>query len=234
MIRKYSFIFVFYYQNLIFSFLRSFVPNDYLPYDCLNDGVIIRDHLKKILANFQLDDIINNENEFEKLWSKFDLDNVGIVRTNIFLRLLDYRVNLADEINANIQRLVSHSSAAGMIDGSIASSSSSSLSKRHKQLSRNKSRNSNNDNKQLKHSTPPPTALGEATSDSDIKHVNDDEDDEDDNDNLTRELSIKFRTLVHQHRKMIKQLNETDEFVPFMDRKVIYLSYNSEILFDII
>ncbi|CAF4335032.1 unnamed protein product, partial [Adineta steineri] len=30
----------------------SFVPNDYLPNDCLNNGVIIRDHLKIILKNF--------------------------------------------------------------------------------------------------------------------------------------------------------------------------------------
>ncbi|CAF4939848.1 unnamed protein product, partial [Rotaria sp. Silwood2] len=90
----------------------SFKPDDYLPHDCLNDGNIIRDHLKKILENFQLDDIIDNENEFEKLWSKFDLNNSGMVRTNIFLRLLDYRVNLADEIDANIQRLVSRSGAA--------------------------------------------------------------------------------------------------------------------------
>ncbi|CAF4909094.1 unnamed protein product, partial [Rotaria magnacalcarata] len=56
----------------------SFSPNDYIPYDCLNDGVVIRDYLKTILENFKLDDIIDNEKEFQKLWLKFDLDNVGM------------------------------------------------------------------------------------------------------------------------------------------------------------
>lgn len=206
MIRKILFFSLF-IEIYIFN-LRSFQPNDYLPYDCLNDGIIIRDHLKKILENFHLSDIINTENEFEKLWSKFDLDNVGMVRTNIFLRLLDYRVNLADEINADIQRLVSRSSAAGMIDRNIPSSS-----KKQRELSINKSRSFNHVEKP-KHSAPPPTALGEAPIDSDIKHTNEEEE------NLTKELNTKFRTLVHQHRKMIKQLNESDEFVPFLDRKV--------------
>jgi molecular chaperone DnaK (HSP70) len=167
--------------------------------------------LKKILENFQLKDIIDYETEFEKLWSKFDLDNVGFVRTNIFLRLLDYRVNLADEINADIQRLVSRSTAAGMIEQSKPSSSSSSkrsrLNKHH------------DDDKQAKHSAPPPTALAEPlpeiTIDSNQKHINDE------NENLfNRELSTKFRTIVQQHRKMMKQLNQTDEFIPFLDRKV--------------
>jgi hypothetical protein len=138
-----------------------------------------------------------------------------MVRTNIFLRLLNYRVNLADEISANIQRLASRSSAVGRIDRSISASP-----KKQRQLSTNKH---NNDDKQPKHSAPPPlTPLDdpatEITIDSDVKHINDE--DENSNSILTRELSTKFRALVHQHRKMIKQLNETDEFVPFLDRKV--------------
>jgi hypothetical protein len=166
--------------------------------------------LKKILENFHLKDIIDYETEFEKLWSKFDLDNVGFVRTNIFLRLLDYRVNLADEINADIQRLVSRSTAAGMIEQSKPSSSSSKRSRLNKH---------HNDDKQAKHSEPPPTALAEPlpeiTIDSNQKHINDE------NENLfNRELSTKFRTIVQQHRKMMKQLNQTDEFIPFLDRKV--------------
>jgi hypothetical protein len=132
-----------------------------------------------------------------------------MVRTNIFLRLLDYRINLADEINADIQRLVSRSSTAGIIDRNTPSPS-----KKQRQLSTNKIREYNNDDKQIKHSTPPPSVLGQTTNDSDVKHINDEEE------NSMRELSIKFRTLVQQHRKMIKQLNETDEFVPFLDRKV--------------
>ncbi len=166
--------------------------------------------MKKILENFHLKDIIDYETEFEKLWSKFDLDNVGFVRTNIFLRLLDYRVNLADEINADIQRLVSRSTAAGMIEQSKPSSSSSKRSRLNKH---------HNDDKQAKHSAPPPTALAEPlpeiTIDSNQKHINDE------NENLfNRELSTKFRTIVQQHRKMMKQLNQTDEFIPFLDRKV--------------
>ena len=35
------------------------------------------------------------------------------------------------------------------------------------------------------------------------------------------ESSTKFRTLLQQHRKVIKELHETDEFLPFLDRKVI-------------
>ena len=38
-----------------------------------------------------------------------------------------------------------------------------------------------------------------------------------------RELSTKFRALVRQHRKMVKQFSEGDEFVPFLDRKVNFL-----------
>ncbi len=179
--------------------------------------------MKKILENFQLKDIIENESELEKLWSKFDLDNVGFVRTNIFLRLLDYRVNLADEINANIQRLVSHSSAAGMIERSHPASAAS--SKRSRQFAINKHRehhHDDDDEKQPKNIAPPPTALAEPllepTVDSNIKHVNDEKDNS--NQVIDRELSTKFRKIVQQHRKMIKQLNETDEFIPFLDRKV--------------
>ncbi|CAF3617577.1 unnamed protein product [Rotaria sp. Silwood1] len=223
--------------NYCFSLMKarcrdpSFTPNDYLPYDCLNDGVIIREHLKKILENFQLDDIIDNEHEFEKLWSKFDLNNSGTVRTNVFLRLLNYRVNLADEIDANIQRLVSRSGAAGIVDRRISSStivSGLSPSRKQRQLLTNRNRECNENDRQFKHSAPPPTALGESLDEtmrtSNEQCINDD----DENSNKisssinlsTRELSTKFRTLVQQHRKMIKQLHETDEFLPFLDRKV--------------
>ena len=189
--------------------------------------------MKKILENFQLDDIIDNEDEFQKLWSKFDLNNTGVVRANIFLRLLDYRVNLADEIDANIQRLVSRSNAAGMIGRRISSSTSSSIaasggdtspSRKQRQLSVRRS----GDSYREKHSAPPPTALGrpldETIRDSDGTYVNDDDENNKKNSSTmnqsTRELSTKFRTLVQQHRRMIKQLNEGDEFVPFLDRKV--------------
>ncbi|CAF3598885.1 unnamed protein product [Rotaria sp. Silwood1] len=223
--------------NYCFSLMKarcrdpSFTPNDYLPYDCLNDGVIIREHLKKILENFQLDDIIDNEHEFEKLWSKFDLNNSGTVRTNVFLRLLNYRVNLADEIDANIQRLVSRSGAAGIVDRRVSTStviSGSSPSRKQRQLLTNRNRECNENDRQFKHSAPPPTALGESLDEtmrtSNEQCINDD----DENSNKisssinlsTRELSTKFRTLVQQHRKMIKQLHETDEFLPFLDRKV--------------
>ncbi len=207
-------------------FDRSFVPSDYLPNDCLNDGVIIRDHLKQILKNFHLEDIIDNEKEFEKLWSKFDLDNTGIIRTNVFLRLLDYRVNLADEINANIQRLASHSSTARNV--------SSSLSGKQRKVLRNKNRD-DNDN-QPKYGPPPPSALGQS-SDEIIIHPDETYNyDEQENSSIispavnvsTKTLNTKFRTLVQKHRKLTRQLNESDEFIPFLDRKVNQLIYSFE------
>ncbi|CAF5100930.1 unnamed protein product, partial [Rotaria magnacalcarata] len=207
----------------------SFSPNDYIPYDCLNDGVVIRDHLKTILENFKLDDIIDNEKEFQKLWLKFDLDNVGMVRTNIFLRLLNYRVNLADEIDANIQRLVTRSGAAGIIDRRTSSTSASvcgiSPLRKHRTSPVNNSRESNHSILEFKHCAP--TALDERldeASHSIEKHSNDDHESSNKSspatNSTTREISTKFRTLVHQHRKMVKQLNENDEFLPFFDRKV--------------
>ena len=160
-----------------------------------------------------------------------------MVRTNVFLRLLDYRVNLADEIDANIQRLVSRSSAAGMIDRRTSSSSSSTItgssSRRKRQLSINKNREDNDDHKQAKHTAPPPTALGGAIDETmEEKYINE----ETENSKKVspvlnasqRELSTKFRTLVQQHRKMVKQLNEEDELVPFLDRKVeLFIFFSS-------
>jgi hypothetical protein len=138
-----------------------------------------------------------------------------MVRTNIFLRLLDYRINLADEIDANIQRLVSRSSAARMIERKMSSSSI----RKQRQLDIN--------NNEHKHTAPPPTALGEITENSDVKYINDENESPKKIspavDAAHRELSTKFRALVRQHRKMVKQFNEGDEFVPFLDRKVNFL-----------
>ena len=142
-----------------------------------------------------------------------------MVRTNIFLRLLDYRINLADEIDANIQRLVSRSSAAR-----------TSSIRKQRQLDINRNQDYDNEHK---HTAPPPTALGERTENSDVN-------DEHESpkkispavDASHRELSTKFRTLVQQHRKMVKQLNEGDEFVPFLDRKVNF-SYDLAIISNI-
>lgn len=233
MIRKYCFHFHFFASNtfIIIRFIfRSFLPNDYLPPDCLH-GIILRDHLKTILERFQLTDIINNEKEFEKLWSKFDLDNVGMVRTNVFLRLLDYRINLADEIDADIQKLVTRSGAAGIIDRRTsaisASTNASSASKKHRRSSLNKTQDSSDNDVESKHRAPPPTALDQRV--EEIKGVTENSShDEPEKSNkisstsnsTARELSTKFRTLVQQHRKMVKQLNENDEFLPFFDRKV--------------
>ena len=154
----------------------------------------------------------------DKLWSKFDLDNVGMVRTNVFLRLLDYRVNLADEINADIQRLVSRSTAAGMIERSLPSSAS----KKPRRIPVNKHRESQDEEKSTKHSPPQSTVLAEPVNETkkeaDGKSATDHK--EQAHQTESRELSTKFRTIVQQHRKMIKQLNETDEFVPYLDRKV--------------
>lgn len=203
MIRKYPFVTVF--SLFIFYLSRSFSPNDYIPYDCLNGGVITREHLKTILTSFQFTDLLSNETEFENLWSKFDLNNAGFVRTNVFLRLLDYRTNLADEINADIQRLVSRSSAAGMIERTTSSSP-----KKSRQLPRLSAREINQSIQQTKVSSPP-TSTTEQTENQLA---------ESSQDSLDRELNTKFRTIVQQHRRMMKQLNENDEFAPFLDRKV--------------
>ena len=37
---------------------------------------------------------------------------------------------------------------------------------------------------------------------------------------VSRDLHGRFRTMVQQHRKTIGSLNETDELLPFLDRKV--------------
>lgn len=228
-------------KHFLFYFFvchRAFVPKDYFPSDCLNDGVVIREHLKTILENFQLPEILSNEQEFERLWSKFDLDNVGMVRSNVFLRLLDYRVNLADEIDANIQRLVSGSSAARLVERrtsasstanngtAIGNGSSSSASQRRRaKLNQTIESKIQEEEKTSKPVAPPPSALEET--DKDVEETKDKPE------HLTsRELSTKFRTLVQQHRKMIKQLNETDEFLPFLDRKVsIEKNNNKQICF---
>lgn len=137
-----------------------------------------------------------------------------MVRTNVFLRLLDYRVNLADEINADIQRLVSRSTAAGMIERSLPSSAS----KKSRRIPVNKHRESHDEEKSSKHSPPQSTVLAEPVNET--KKETDGDHAEHAHPTDSRELSTKFRTIVQQHRKMIKQLNETDEFVPFLDRKV--------------
>lgn len=173
--------------------------------------MILRDHLKKMLEHFQLTDILDNDREFDKLWSKFDLDNVGMVRTNVFLRLLDYRVNLADEISANIQRLVSRSSAAGMIERSHPSSASSKKSSKRIPVKKH-----HDEEKESKRNASQSMVIADTTNETkkeaDVKSNTDQPE--------SRELSTKFRTIVQQHRKMVKQLHETDEFIPFLDRKV--------------
>ena len=106
-----------------------------------------------------------------------------MVRTNVFLRLLNYRVNLADEIESDIQRLVSRSCAVGTIDRRTSSSSAvinGSSSRKQRQLITSKNREDNEDDQQSKHSASPPTTLGErideAAKDSNIKYINRDSD----------------------------------------------------------
>lgn len=153
-----------------------------------------------------------------------------MVRTNVFVRLLDYRVNLADEIDADIQKLVTRPGAAGVIDRRLSSSATvpGSSSRKQRLLSISKNQDADDSDKQMKHSAPPPTALGEplneSTLDSSMLVINDDHEYSKKTSSTTdlssRELSTKFRTVVQQHRKMLKQLNENDEFLPFFDRKV--------------
>ena len=37
---------------------------------------------------------------------------------------------------------------------------------------------------------------------------------------LSRDLNGRFRTMVQQHRQMMGSLNEADELLPYLDRKV--------------
>ncbi|CAF1213655.1 unnamed protein product [Adineta steineri] len=203
----------------------SFVPNDYLPNDCLNNGVIIRDHLKIILKNFHLNDIINDEKEFENLWSKFDFDNAGMIRTNIFLRLLDYRVNLADEIDADIQKLITDRSipcSLSLVEGSPW--------RKKRQVLANKNRQCNDNDNYSACGAPPPSAVNdiedETMINSDTKY-NDDECEKSNkfsrsgnNNNPMETLNTRIRTLVQKHKNMTKQLNESGELLLFLDRKV--------------
>ncbi|CAF1365844.1 unnamed protein product, partial [Didymodactylos carnosus] len=85
----------------------SFNPIDYIPKECLH-GIILPYHLKMILEKFQLDDLLlNNNDEFQKLWSKFDLDNIGHVKTNVLLRI---RNNSSRENSTPPPSVIDHSS----------------------------------------------------------------------------------------------------------------------------
>jgi hypothetical protein len=204
------------------------LPSDYLPLDCLNDGYIVRDILKKLLEKFQLADIINDEIEFDKLWSKFDLNNVGMVHTNVFLRLLNYRVNLADELDADIQRIVSRSNI-----GRLNSRRSSSLMNKYSRTHNNRI-NPVRDNTSMYMAPPTSPSL----IDTSIDHRQQQQQQQQfklqtNNDNnrheqantlnihsSTNDISRKFRTTIQQHRRIITRLHDTDDFLPYLDRKV--------------
>ncbi|CAF1001810.1 unnamed protein product [Didymodactylos carnosus] len=197
----------------------SFNPIDYIPKECLH-GIILPYHLKMILEKFQLDDLLlNNNDEFQKLWSKFDLDNIGHVKTNVLLRMLDYKPNLADEIDRDIRRLLSRSC---VIDKTTTT------------LHRNRSPRSSHtrrNNSSRENSTPPPSVIDHSSPRTRQKHDhNESMEIKPDNETSIRKenksepsprlLSTKFRMIVQKHRNLTKQLNSNDQFLPYLDRKV--------------
>jgi hypothetical protein len=68
------------------------------------------------LDKFQLADISIDRTECQKLWTKFDLDNSGSVRTHVFLRLLDYRITVAEEIDVNVQPIAHQTGVSHLLD----------------------------------------------------------------------------------------------------------------------
>lgn len=70
---------------------RDFEPREYLPEECFeNRGLVMPYHLSELLNAW---DLPLSHNEFQKLWERFDLKNVGGVKTRVFLRLIDYNPN---------------------------------------------------------------------------------------------------------------------------------------------
>lgn len=83
----------------------NFDPKDYLGDECFrdnNNGFIMPYHLNCMLEKLNLK---LSETEFQKLWERFDLNNIGGVKTRIFLRLIDYNRNHLDELSSDADKL---------------------------------------------------------------------------------------------------------------------------------
>lgn len=103
----------------------NFDPKNYLPEECFkenNNNLVMPYHLNHMLdeLNLKLSDV-----EYHKLWQRFDLNNIGGVKTRIFLRLIDYNRNQLDEISNDADILRTKSC---IVDLSKSAKSFSSLS----------------------------------------------------------------------------------------------------------
>ncbi|CAF0707697.1 unnamed protein product [Brachionus calyciflorus] len=67
---------------------KEFDPKNVLAEECFTKNIILPHHLKHLLNLWELK--ISNS-EFHKLWTKFDIYNTGCCRTQLFLRLINYK-----------------------------------------------------------------------------------------------------------------------------------------------
>jgi len=83
----------------------NFDPKDYLPEECLkenNSRLIMPYHLNEMLQKLNLK---LSHAEFQKLWQRFDLNNIGGIKSQIFLRLMEYNRNRLDELSYDADKL---------------------------------------------------------------------------------------------------------------------------------
>jgi len=84
---------------------KNFDPKDYLPEECFkesNNNLVMPYHLNHMLETLNLH---LSDAEYLKLWQRFDLNNIGGVKTRVFLRLLDYNRNHLDELSNDVDKL---------------------------------------------------------------------------------------------------------------------------------
>lgn len=67
---------------------RNFDVKKYLPEECFSKNLVLPHNLQQFLKNLELK--LSNT-EFQKLWTKFDINNTGCCRFSIFLRLINYK-----------------------------------------------------------------------------------------------------------------------------------------------
>jgi hypothetical protein len=83
----------------------NFNPKDYLPEECFKEhknNLVMPYHLNNMLETLNLK---LSDTEYLKLWQRFDLNNIGGVKTRVFLRLLDYNRNHLDELSNDADKL---------------------------------------------------------------------------------------------------------------------------------
>lgn len=82
---------------------KGFNPHDFIPEKCFDEpSLILPHHLEIILSNMNLK---LDYNEFKKLWERFDLVNIGSIKTKVFLRLINYNPNEINSISTNNDKI---------------------------------------------------------------------------------------------------------------------------------